>query len=579
MKEEVLYFSLNPERKNTFYDYIKGMKFCYEKMFSFRLIGENLTFNDPRDLLPIIEENKWKDSLHIIIDYMSCCNCDDTDNYPTVIRDIIMAYPEVQFLFDETFVTKTNGNWCFLNFLFQDARDNIGGICVNIDKEPTFISVLEKFHQFDLSDYIKQKDDSEQKDNPFILLLKGRNNMYDGSNLRCAIKAYKFDKQLHVQNNFIKLATSRSKNLAVVVDEEYHQAMFNGYCLYANGYRVLPIMSATELLWINKITDETIKQSLLIRDYDLQFIDENRVTPDLKIDTYALTHGERTCEQKINKIDYIRGAKECRDDEGNVLFYKCFPFTDNTDTNPFWEIFEENKTYFISKGDKCLKIDVGKKPFDEKHMNDDGEKNGILYLRGLKKPVEGIYASVQTIKPVKIRYGESRDTNAFVTRRLDGEGHSCPLNIYGIARSMVHRAEEYFKEGGHRLAALVAGEALEVLNGFHKSLMYQAYYVLAVSENALAMSLLGGDEQILRKDVSFRLNVKVKEDIKRMIPDEDDRYNLYYNIYNDCMLFCQEKEYFNAADEALSAMVHEKDKSFISRWVSEKIQSWRKKRK
>ena len=125
---------------------------------------------------------------------------------------------------------------------------------------------------------------------------------------------------------------------------------------------------------------------------------------------------------------------------------------------------------------------------------------------------------------------------------------------------MVHRAQWYYEKGRYRLAALVAGEALEVLNGFHKSLMNKAYYIQAVSENAMAMSLLGGDEGVLRKDVSFRLNKKVKDDVNRMISnDEEYKYNLLYNIFNDCMLFCQQKEYFDAADEALSIMVNEKD--------------------
>ena len=194
----------------------------------------------------------------------------------------------------------------------------------------------------------------------------------------------------------------------------------------------------------------------------------------------------------------------------------------------------------------------------------------------MKKQMEGIYASLRRIPCVKKRYDESREIGdddhmmiPFKISRTDSSGHSCPLDLYGIARSMVHRAEDYYQNGDNRLAALVAGEALEVLNGFHKSLMHKAYYIQAVAENAMAMSLLGGDEGVLRTDIKFRLRQKVVRDVERMIPnDEEDRYNLLYNIFNDCMLFCQQKEYFDAADEALSVMVHEKEGMSPADWIN-----------
>lgn len=539
MNEKVIYFSLNPVRKASFYRYVKTKGLCYEQKFSFSLEGENDSFSDPRDLIPLIERNSNKDTLHIIIDYVSCCGTGKETNYSTVLRDIIMCYPEVQFLFDETFVRKDPGNikeiedpkrykYDFSNFLFWHTKK--------------MESVFTEFHQFDLKDledeYVKKQ---------FIRLLKGCNNMYDASNLRYAIKRYKRE-ELSVNQNYKNLQESRSKHVAVVVEEEYHQNMFNGYCLYACGFRVFPIVSATELRWINEVAPDELKKEgepLLLRDYDLQFVDENRVEQ---------VHGDSD-----NEVDYIRGAKIDKHTGKYALVEK-----DVSDAiNPYWKAFSGEMTYFVSKGEQTIDIDL-KDEKDiplEKHMEVVGEGGQRLQLRGIKKPMEGIYASIRRIPVVKERYNESREKedNPFIISRQEVDGHSCPLDIYGIARSMVHRSECYYQNGRHRLAALVAGEALEVLNGFHKSLMKRAYYVQAVSENAMAMSLLGGSEGRLREDVKFRLKTKVREDMKRMIEDESDRFNVLYNIFNDCLLFCREKEYFLAADEALSIMVNEKD--------------------
>jgi hypothetical protein len=601
MNEIIVYFSLNPVRKLSFYRYIKAKRICYNPKFSFSLAGEDVSFNDPRDLITIIEHNPKKDSLHIIIDYVSCCGTGNESNYAEVIRDIIMCYPEVQILFDETFVKKSEDErkerYNYLNFLFW-----------KVNVEDVASEVLVGFHQFEL-----KFDDPAAIKSQFIRLLKGCNNMFDGSNLRYAIKKFKFG-ILDVESNYKKLQKSRCDHAAIVVEEEYHQNMFNCYCLYACGYRVIPIVSATELLWINKTIIEgkvktndegkaqtthegivySLEPPLLLRDYDLQFVDENRVKSGVKKGKKSIiTDADSNSSLKgknvlLNEVDYIRGAKffipetdssqtpkpepqskekVCRIIEtkkgGQQSYDNNAVFVTNTTIytgddasspeNPYWMAFQEDNIYFVSKGDPAIEIDSD---FDKSMVTEDGK---TLKLKGLKKPLEGIYASLKNIKCVDERYANSRESDPFKITRGDNSGHSLPLDLYGVTRSMVRRAEEYLKNGSNRLAAFVAGEALEVLNGFHKSLMNKAYYIQAVAENAMAVSLLGGDEDYLREDVKIRLKQKVKEDIKRMIPDEEDSYNLLYNIYNDCMLFCQKKEYYDAADEALSIMVTEKD--------------------
>lgn len=590
MNEKVIYFSLNEDRRKSFYEFV-GKEICYTPKFSFSLDGDdrnnhrnnssidnnnnNALFNDPRDLIPIIEKNKKKDSLHVIIDYVSCCVPGKIDNYSTVIRDIIMAYPEIQFLFDETFVKKKqaeNGNnkhLCFLNFLFKDATIKNGA--VNWRTET--IKVLTDFHQFSFGN-LKKEEIEEQ----LVFLLKGRNNMFDGSNLRCAIKTYKLINKLKVRDNFAKITESRRDHLAIVAEEEYQQSMFNGYCLYANGYRVIPIMTAIELKWINKQENkEFIKigddkknpLTIVVRDYDLQFIDERKSDekPEVKI------RGEVTVDE-INEIDLVRGAKFCAEipkiKESKVQTKNDRKYKDDfvlvpIMNNPYWKAFHDTPTFFVSKGGGNLIIRrCVKKSKCPMHPNLNTKK---LVLRGIQKPIEGIYVSMQKFKPVRKRYNKTvycflrkkeKGENVYriAIKRKEVDGHGCPLDIYGIARSMVNRAELYYRDGRPRLAALVAGEALEILNGFHMSLMKQAYYIKAVSENAMAMSLLGGDEALLCEDLIFRMK-KVREEVNRLVQDKEDRENLLMNIYNDCRLFCREKEYLKAADDALSYMMRD----------------------
>lgn len=580
MNEKVIYFSLNRKRAFSFFDYIVKNRICYRPKFSFSLVKPKRSFKDPRDLITLIEEEHKKDSLHIIIDYISCCDWGDFDNHATVIRDIIMAYPEIQFLFDETFVSKTKrdqasgkqNNWCFLNFLFQDANDDIcnnGNIIIDVyngktkEPEPTPFHVLKEFHQFDLSGFSEDTTNEQ-----FIRLLKGCNNMYDGSNLRCAIKSYKFSK-LHVKNNFKLITESRHDHAAIVVEEEYHQAMFNSYCLHANGFRVLPVMTATELHWANNNVGKIDDDCIVVRDYDLQFVDESSSSSVINSKI-----------EGTNLIDYIRGAKDWSGTDWSKMSskvkridgYSLIPMDFNN--NPFWGNFIMGNTFFVSKGDSTKednpKIILNFK--DEiKRIKPIGDKNEQLQLYGIKKPLEGIYASMQEFKIVHDRYHDTiyrntknnDDYKIEIGRQGDG-GHSCPLDIYGIARSMVHRAGVYYYVGRHRLAALVAGEAIELLNGFHLALMKQAYYIQAVSENAMAMSLLGGDEDKLCKDLVLRLEEKVKRDVERMIRNKEDRMNLLMNIYNDCRLFCREKEYLTAADDALSIIMQEKESLHFS---------------
>ena len=532
--EIVVYFSNNRDRKKYFWNFCKRQGICYLPKFSFKLLGNDpndpyapkTEYKDPRELINIIEECEFKDSLHVIIDYISWAEFEKYENYSTVFRDIIMCYPEVQFHFDETFTSnnKEFGEFNYTDYLLGPSNP----LSEIVDKD---------WHKFVISGNFADIE------NQFILLLKGRNNLFDASNLRYAIKKKKF-KTLKVNPNFSKLSDSRFTNPAMVVEEEYHQNMFNSYCLYANGFRVFPVTTATELLDMDKKGGGNSK-TLVVRDYDLQFVDEDKANIE---------------EKRINEVDwcrtdFVRGAKKIRSDGHYELLEK--------DNYQCWKSFEGKNTFFVSKGGEGLRIKLRKNKWLQKRQDHMKQCRKKLKIRGLEKPLEGIYESFQHFHVVKQRYKETRykpwkEEFKIIVTRIEKDGHSCSLDIYGIARSMVHRAEKYYHDKKYRLAALVAGESIEVLNGFHPSLMKRAYYIQAVSENAMSMSLLGGEESKLVDDLIFRFK-KIKEDINRMIPDRKDRANVLNSIYNDCRVFCRQVEFFEAADEALSFMVHENE--------------------
>lgn len=538
--EKVVYFSLKDKNITNFDEITKTLR--YAPKYSFEVVHKEDGFNNLRDLIPLIEDCTNKESLHVIIDYESLKGDDvDENDCAKVLRHIIMAYPEVQFLFDET---KTNGK-CFLtDFLFKDKTND-----VKINKE--FSDGMEG-HVIDTKEFVVGKDNAvplliqvqpelhticidEEDDHFALLLVKGRNNLYDASNLRSTIKAVKRC-ELRVIDNYRRLTQSRRNHMAVVVEEEYHQNMFNSYCLYANGYRVYPIITATELISRNKQEEKT-PCAIYVRDYDLQFIDE-------KQSDYA--------NVDYNEVDWVRGAKRNEDDKYVIL---------ERAINKYWSHFNDKHGYFLTKGGDGieLKLDNADNRQSMRCKNEDK----TLVLNGMGKPIEGIYISVQKINEIKCRYQETRylkkhNDYCIVTKRMGKDGHSVPLDIYGIARSMVQRAEKYYNDKKYRLAALVASESIEILNGFHPSLMKRAYYVQAVSENAMAMSLLGGEESKLIEDIDFRFEI-IKEDVKRMVVGKVDRKNVLNNIYNDCRIFCRDVEYLEAADEALSFLVHENE--------------------
>lgn len=178
----------------------------------------------------------------------------------------------------------------------------------------------------------------------------------------------------------------------------------------------------------------------------------------------------------------------------------------------------------------------------------------------------------------------------FATAR-NKHDHSTPLDIYDMINRMLKRAERYFDDGRYRLAALISGEAIELMNGFHQRLMVKANYINARAENAIAMDIVGGDEEALAADALFRIGM-IKDDINRIYLTEDIQkrnrkkgtnaenkdgqetnkehnvgnkrkpasdirsVNVLNLIYNECRNFCKEHEHFVSEDRFLSAIGH-----------------------
>lgn len=534
--KKILYFSINKDTREAF------TRFCIsndlQRKNEFELLGLKEDVASAFDLKIYLENtNDDLTSLFVIVDYLSLSCKEKYQDNRDMLCDIILAYPEVHFFFDDSYVRYKGIKCDYRNFLFQELPDS---------------SLLESFHSFSV-----QKNGNEGYDVAFDKLLNQRNNLFDASNLRSCVRNSKFN-DLHVHKNFSKIQDSRKENLAIVVEEEISQCFFNSYLLYVNGFRTLPISTACELMWANKtpIIHESIK--LILRDSDLQFKDEKN----------HLCNG-------YNEIDLIRGYKF--NDEVNY-----FEILDNpsTFTNDFWSNLSDRRTYFITKGYKDGKMIISSPQDRVEHdvVNITASASN-LSVWGIPKPVNGIYKEIHKINEVRDRFRESRyslkgDKEGTYQIRIDRKDHdhSTPLDIYEMVRSMVKRSEYYYSSGKYLFAALISSEAIEMMNGFHLTLMLKAYYINAVAENALAVRLLGANESKLRDDTWFRLAEKVPQDLDRMCQNAPEfKKNMLVSIYNETRRFCKEKEHFDSAEVALSLLVHVNHGLFDTRKFSKGV--------
>lgn len=564
----LLYFSLHKSQKkhsDQFWRWInrEGIKYAEHSIFTPAEAPKE--FNHAADLSLYLNQYEGNlQSLHIIIDFGSI-----TKNQASYIRDAIVEFPETQFLFDKHYCHKTSA----LDFLFPEDE-------LKEDQIKQWKGILDEINT-DLFEIDYNKPGNTQ--NPSVLfsqVINGFDNTFDASNLRYAIKYWKYLILKVGKRNYQKLQESRSKHIAICVEEEVRQNIFTSYALYTNGFRVFPITTRRELEICNQNLFEIVPHDIhssklngiVIRDYDLQFEDEDGA----KIDAIR---GYRYCEQ-----DEIKEGSSFKENEKK--FFKDYHIGWNylmvkyhRNPNRYWSnIAIRLPLYFITKGpnptisevvhpSKCSNVEF--EEADCEITNKQGKKEiqtikTKIKLPGFEKPVCGLYTPFFAITEIKKRYDATRyqikedgeKIYAIRTSRKDHD-HSTPLDIYDLANRMIRRAEKYYESKLYILAALVAGEALEVLNGFHHRLTVKAYYIQAIAENAIAMDVVGGNEEYLAKDTRQRVE-KINEDIDRIFFKYDEKNKTYVlnQIYSTCREFCKEHKHFESEEIFISALGH-----------------------
>ena len=558
---KLLYFSLVQHRISSFWKWVNDNGYKYGKNAMFRQAGVPYAFTHTADLLMFLSQyDDNLQSLHIIIDYESIKEAEDRD----IIRNLIIEFPEVQFLFDRQYATNTSVS----EFLFPHS-DLDEDIKTDRNKETlknTWKEIDENVDYSLVEIYLRDPQNIYDPKLTFERIICGYDNTFDASNLRYAIK---FRKHLHLKvhnsRNFNKIQDSRFQKLTICVEEESKQNIFNSYSLYANGYRVLPITTKQELEKVNEPSfklPQDGKAGIVIRDYDLQFEDENQSPVDAirgfrYCDDIDLEKGAAFYEhyKKYINIDKNKSEDERRYREGWNDWTSIFAGK----PNPYWKRLVENNypIYFVTKGPKSSKV-IHPEHGEKSYISDDRQ---TLYLSGFAKPVCGLYSPFQLFPKVKDTYNETRysvsDSGYEIITSRENHDHSTPLDIYDMANRMIRRAEIYYNNRRFLLAALVSGEAMEILNGFHHRLMIKAYYIQAIAEYAISMDVVGANERYLAKDAQFRVE-KIKEDVERFYYgyEETSSRNVLNHIFSTCRQFCKEHEHFESEEVFLSAMGH-----------------------
>lgn len=602
-EHHVLYFSAKESHIAGFNEWAFKHKECRDFI---HVIESKRDWSSPlraEDLAGIISQLKDIDNLYVIIDYLSFfTNLSELQEAADAIRRTILQFPEVDFLFDQSGVPDdwVNG----MEFILEQPRESSD--CQKI---------LYGFHIFD-----------KNIEHPFYFAVLDYDNLFDGTNLRWAVRTVYYEKLNAKANNFSKIQLHRSDNLAYVIDDEQRQSRFNSIALYSCGYRVIPVHTAKMLLTLNRgiLKTSLYEPKLIIRDFDLQFpdaeakrdyeVEENKEQENEKSIIYFYYNvPEWNNDWKItlhNKleipnidgydkmIDYIRNYRYYED--GNP-HWKMAPYNNLI----FWKDSHTNQPilqYVITNGHDHLK-------FSHKHTYTPIQlikKDEDIEVSGLQKPISGLYHPFFTgfldEKGNRIveqsfnmtRYGLKDLKEYEIDKRRLNHNHGVPVNIYGTVDEMLHRANDYYEKAHYVKSAVLAQETIELLNGFHWQMMIQAYQIKAKAENAIAMDMVGADEEKLVLDALLRIEM-VKQDINRMVfplfkdknlKDQIKRrkkeHQLLEYIYSDCRKACHDNEYFDVEAVYISAMAHLDEYDFgikdIKRYLVHRWFLWKRKK-
>ena len=244
--QSLVFFSLNCNTTNAFERYVKYTGKEYIENSLFQLIreedGKAKRFRHFQELLyflPTLELPELA-NLILIVDYYSFEKGDDKQ----LLYELIVQYPEVKLVF----MGFDKPDW-FNDLPKHELQCIVNKKCKKyVDcNEPEPIIITPFFHSFNFFD-----------SRAFDLLIRGKSNLFDASNLRNCIKQH-FYYRIKVRSNYPCLQCSRIKNLSMTVDEEFNQAYISAYSLYSLGYRVIPVISCSDLSVISNDKEITNK--------------------------------------------------------------------------------------------------------------------------------------------------------------------------------------------------------------------------------------------------------------------------------------------------------------------------------
>lgn len=547
--QELLFFSLNNLTAEAFERYVKYTGKEFKEFSEFRLIrqeeGKAKTFRHIKELVQFLDilELVRLANLILVIDPYSL---KDEEQDKRIIEELIVGYPEVKlvFLTNASYDWKEHFNWDAVHLKCQiEAQDKC--VCKdhdsqtdNINTSPVCKLEFPYIHSLNYNGYL---------DYDFDLLIRGQSNLFDASNLRCIVKQIIFN-NIKIRTNFPKNQCNRNHNFALVAEEEIQQAYFNSYALYINGFRALPVISCKELKDLAENSKDpnyspeaqSSHFKLIIRDYDLQYEDYKAVDVPLN---------------KLRGISYNKTLQKWQMEDELTLWKDLCNCKKTIQT---WFVTRLNKHKSEKSVPQINNTDFKKCTTDEiKYGIRISENKEKAYLRGLSKPLNGLY-EIHKINVVKESFAKVKETSSIIIKRDDDsdDSHSTPPTIFHIANSLLTRSQNYYKGKMYMLSALLAKEALEILNGFHFMMMLKAIYLYSIAETSLVMDSLGANEDILSDNTRISLDY-IKKIVQRICEDNPKAMeNVLGQIYNDIRHICKDKEQFKSADIALNEMVN-----------------------
>lgn len=598
-EHKVLYFSLSDSHHRLFYLWASRIKEkkCHLVDWDRPAVT---TIHDLPEMI-IRQQRNDIDNLYVIVDYLSFYpKMVDAGNVKEpfkvaadVMRRTILQFPEVVFLFDRSGVDRCEKRLPgVLEFLLNIGAEEV--------KKKEGEETKKKVEEWNVGKEIAiglHIFNAESK-YPFFFAKLDYDNLFDGSNLRGAVRDAHYTKLKVAEHNFSRLQKSRRCNTSWVVDDEPRQSRYNSFVLYASGYRVIPVHTARMLMLLNSTDSECLQPDVVIRDFDLQFPDvskddkdymdkgkDNPGCTDNNIYTYKdvpkMENNFLTwCDKDIKRVDnYKTMIDYVRDyyyDKDNYKWH----LSKEGECAEFWGIKSQTReipAFVITNGTSGMII-KGKGAYEK--MKTVGENQEQLAVCGMKKPVSGLYHAFFTrlhddegkrlieARFEDTRYSEKED-DYYMDKTRKEHDHGVPADIYDIVREMLARASFYYKNNNFVKAAVLSEETIELLNGLHYQMMIKAYEMKCKAENAIAMDVVGGDEGQLVLDAILRIKI-IRQDVRRLVyplyRDEASivkqyerrkkEHQILNHIFSECRTTCRNNEYFEVESVFIREMAH-----------------------